>query len=251
MTVYLQENLEPPQISVIEKMLKEMNMFSDLRLISKDEAKAEFDRDLGEILPKMLKDEAFGNPFPASLHLGLKAEILRLRDGRGLASAAEKISTFPGVEDVSYGQDWVQNYSSFVKAITHLGWALAVVLLFAGIFVIRSGLTGSMASRREEIEILELVGATPAMVRKPYVVEGAVLGFLAGLISLGVSAILFKLGCDTLYGQISFFSLSSQIRFLSFPWMTACLVAATVFATFSSYITVRRFNNGWLARGKA
>lgn len=248
MTVYLKEDVDAETRSRLEEKMAELDVFSAVEFIPKERAKSEFDKDLASILPQMMKDEAFGNPFPSSFRLGLKESVLLQNDAQALDRIVAQIASWAGVEDISYGQDWVKNYSAFLATVNRFGGVLVLVMLFGGVLVIGNGLRTSISHRREEIEILELVGATYAMIRRPYIVEGAVLGLLAGAISLGLTAAAFAFGSRALQEQLAFLSLSSQVRFLGVFSMAAVLAGCTLFGVLGSYLTVRSLNGGWSAR---
>ena len=93
--------------------------------------------------------------------------------------------------------------------------------------MIGNGLRSSISNRREEIEILELVGATYTMIRRPYVIDGAFTGFLAGVLAICLSAVVHHLGVEALAGQIHLLALGSDIRFLSPMWIAFIISAAT------------------------
>ena len=250
MTVYLQESAKPEQVSQLKRKIEELKVFSSMEFVSKEKAKSSFEEDLAHMLPSIAKDKSFGNPFPASFELGLKDKILKIRDTSVLDGIAQTITEMVGVEDVTYGQDWVKNYAALLSGVNRFGLILVAIMLFGGVLVIGNGLRSAIAQRRDEIEILELVGATYSMIRRPYVVDGALTGFLAGAFALIFTATIYHLGVDTLASQINFLSIRSQVQFLDVRWMVAILATSTGFGFLGSYIFVREINRGYAAIGK-
>jgi cell division transport system permease protein len=113
---------------------------------------------------------------------------VRLREGRrGPADAkdvAGRLMTYPQVDDVRYGSEWVDKLSRIRAIAAVAGTGLAAI--FAAIAVVIIGATIRMAvlARAKEIEIMRLVGATNGFVRAPYLLDGLLKGTLGGLLAV-------------------------------------------------------------------
>ncbi|MEZ4871772.1 MAG: hypothetical protein R2827_05890 [Bdellovibrionales bacterium] len=79
-----------------------------------------------------------------------------------LKSVASTLETFSGVDSTSFGQDWVENYATVVRSFRASSLFLLFVLFAGGMMIVSNSIKNSLAQRREEIEIMELVGATAA-----------------------------------------------------------------------------------------
>lgn len=247
MTVYLQDGTSEEEIQKITEQLGGYKGFEQIDYVSKTQAKEEFDRDLSSILSNLSEDKDFGNPFPASFRLKISESLLKGQEPTKLASIVASISDYVGVEDVSYGQDWVENYRSFLAGLDRFGIVLVVALLFGGVLVIGNSLRSAIVQRRDEIEILELVGATYSTIRNPYLIEGVFMGFLSGVLSLLISYTLYHFAMQAMSAQVAFFSISSKFSFLSIYWMLLIVVASSTLGLIGSYLSVRSLNHGWLA----
>lgn len=101
----------------------------------------------------------------------------------------EKLKPDPIILDISYGQVWLKKYTQFLLSIKS-----ATVLLYLGlslslILVIGNSIRSTIQAKREEIEILKLVGATKAMINKPFLIEGTLTSFICICIALGLTSL--------------------------------------------------------------
>ncbi len=117
---------------------------------------------------------------PASFEIQPTADHRTPAKIKELALALKK---FPQIEEVQYGEEWVEAFSGFLRVVQKTQWILGGLLLLAIIFIISNTLQLVISSRREEIEVMRLVGARWAFIQVPFYVEG----LLQGLIGTGVA----------------------------------------------------------------
>lgn len=118
---------------------------------------------------------------PASLEIRLKEGH---RDPATVKDVTQRIQTYPFVDDVRYGEDWVKKLYDIRNIAGAAGIALG--LLFAAVAVIIIGTTIRMTvlARSREISIMRLVGATDGFVRMPFLIDGFLKGLIGGLLAL-------------------------------------------------------------------
>lgn len=118
---------------------------------------------------------------PASLEIRLKEGH---RDPATVKDVTQRIQTYPFVDDVRYGEDWVKKLYDIRNIAGAAGIALG--LLFAAVAVIIIGTTIRMTvlARSREISIMRLVGATDRFVRSPFLIDGFLKGLVGGLLAL-------------------------------------------------------------------
>ena len=146
------------------------------RTVSQDEALERAKRELGEF-----RDVFEGAVLPASIDIRLKPGF---RDPASVRSVARRVNTFAFVDDIRYGEEWIQK---LYRLRTIAGIAgLMLGLAFASVSVIIIGATIRMAvlARAKEISIMRLVGATDSYIRRPFLLEGFAKGVLGGLLAL-------------------------------------------------------------------
>jgi cell division transport system permease protein len=146
------------------------------RTVSQAEALARARRELGEF-----RDVFEGAVLPASIDVRLKPGF---RDPATVRSVAARVNTFAFVDDIRYGEEWIQK---LYRLRTIAGIAgLMLGLAFASVSVIIIGATIRMAvlARAKEISIMRLVGATDSYIRRPFLLEGFAKGVMGGLLAL-------------------------------------------------------------------
>jgi cell division transport system permease protein len=90
----------------------------------------------------------------------------------------------PGVTGVDYGEEAVERLSAISTALRYGGWVAFVVVLLATVVIVSATLQLAIYSRREEIEIQKLVGATDRFVKAPFLIEGCLQGLFGALVAL-------------------------------------------------------------------
>ncbi len=135
------------------------------------------------------------NPLPASLEIQLKEGF---RDAQHTSAVADRLRGYGFIDDIRYGREWIEKLDRLRNIAGVVG--LTIGLAFAAVAVVIIGVTIriTVLQRAREITIMRLVGATNGFIRGPFLVEGAIKGFLGGLV-----AILLSYGTYLLFrGQI-------------------------------------------------
>jgi cell division transport system permease protein len=145
-------------------------------MVSSEEALERARRELGEF--RDVFDAAF---LPASIEVRLKPGF---RDPTTVRAVAARIETYPFVDDVRYGEDWVQKLHAIRNIATAAGVVLGIAFAAVAIIIIGATIRMAVLARSREISIMRLVGATDAFVRGPFLLEGFVKGILGGAIAL-------------------------------------------------------------------
>ena len=124
---------------------------------------------------------------------------------------------------------------------------MVAILLVGGLFVVGNSIRASIAARREEIEILELIGATASMIRRPYVAEGAMMGAVASLFAIALNYALHLWQASLMSSSVALGSLAQQFTFMSPLMLLAFVVAGSLLGAIGAWLTVRQINDGWSA----
>ena len=177
--VYLKDNVTDELKTYLENEIKGWDEISQVNFVSKDQALEKFKKENegSEILK-----EIQGNPLPASFELELKSPekveqvALRFMDKDG--------NFIEGVDEVIYGQSYVQKLFSITAIVGTIAFLIIVVLLLAAIVLIFNTIRLAIHARRKEIEVMKLVGATNWFVRLPFLFEGFFEGFIGSVISV-------------------------------------------------------------------
>jgi cell division transport system permease protein len=178
-SVYLRDDITPEQRSAVNRLLAESDLVASRTYVSKTDAVARFQRDFPDLAASIAGLEV--NPLPASIDVRLT--------GKGTATdAVESLATrariAPGVADVRFDRQWLARLAAIVSAITWAGSVLGLALAVAAVLTVATVVRLSLHARRDEVDILQLMGAPVLLLRGPLVVEGLLHGALGGSLAL-------------------------------------------------------------------
>jgi cell division transport system permease protein len=232
-SVYLRDDVTPPQQSAVESILRQSPLVHAVELVSKDEALRRFKRNFGELAATA--DDLPENPLPASIEVRLVSNA----DPAQVDMLASHASTLGGVADVRYDRRWIQRLMSAATLVRAGGFALAVVLMFAAALTVASVVRLALVARREEIHIMQLVGAPLAYIRGPFIVEGLIQGGVGAVIAVAVLWAVFSVArarqMPAMAGAID----PSLIVFLSIPMCVALLAGGMALGCVGGLIAAR------------
>ena len=158
----------------MEPLLKKTRLLEGVevvRYVSPYDAMAFMETKLGR--QKNLLEGIQPAVLPPSFEIQLKKEY---RNSTKIKEVVSHLKKIPQFEEIQYGQEWVETFSVLVHILRLTQWILGGLLLIAIIFITSNTLQLTISSRREEIEIMHWVGASPAFIRVPFYVEGLIQG---------------------------------------------------------------------------
>jgi cell division transport system permease protein len=158
----------------------------DVPYVSEAQALVRAQRELTEF-QEVYKDLEV-NPLPPSIELTLKPEF---RDGKHAAVVADRLRGFDFIDEVKFGQDWVQRLDALRDMAGLIGLAIGFAFALVSIVIIGVTIRITVLQRAREIHIMRLVGATDWFIRGPFLVEGAIKGFLGGAVAVALCATVF------------------------------------------------------------
>lgn len=177
-SAFLKDEVKPQEIEVLKEKIKQTGKVRKINYISKESA-LEIYREQNKDKPLLL-EMVTAKILPASLEVSTT-------DLSALKEIAEILENEALVEDVVFQEDVVGALAFWVGAIRKAGMAVAVFLLFVSVLTVLTIMGMKISQRKEEIEILKLLGASSAYLSLPFYLEGMVYGLLAALISWGLS----------------------------------------------------------------
>lgn len=118
---------------------------------------------------------------PASLEVRLRPGM---RDPETVRVVAKRLNGYPFVDDVRYGEEWVQKFYAVRRAATAAGLVLGIAFAFAAMIIIGSTIRTSVLARAREIGIMRLVGATDGFIRAPFLIDGVLKGLIGGVMAV-------------------------------------------------------------------
>ena len=187
LAVYLRDDAQPQQIATINEQLTKSGLASSVTLVSKDEAKKEFARDFPDLASATATLER--NPFPASFAVRLNPAAQSAPGA--VESLIGTLSAAGGVADVRYDRTWIARLNSTVGVIRGVGLAIILLLAVASALTVANVVRLTAMARRNEIEIMQLVGAPFAYIRGPFIAEGLIQGGLGALVAIVLLLVTF------------------------------------------------------------
>ena len=212
--VYATKTATSEDIDNIQSEIKNISSVKELQYISKEEQKesmSEYDDTFKTILNYL--DE---NPL-------LDSFIVYVNDIKEMSSTAEKIKEVKNVETVRYGEGTVEEIVSAFDIIEKITLGIVAALALVTIFLISNTIKLTIYSRKSEIEIMRLVGASNTAIKLPFLFEGAILGLVGSIIPI----------CVTIYGYVILYNalkghLYSELLILVKPYNFVFMVSAVL-----------------------
>ena len=180
-TFYLEDQLPEAPREGLTAALRADPAVESVAYISREEALRRFRALFREM--RSLPEDLGENPFPAALEVTLRPSRNSAVDAQRIVDAFQKA---PGVEDVEYDLLWIQRLTTAVRLVRGAGAFLGAILVLAAVFTISNVMRLTMYARQDELDIMRLVGAAPAYVKGPFVLEGMIQGGLGGVLALGL-----------------------------------------------------------------
>lgn len=155
-----------------------------VRLVTEAQALERARRELREF-----EDVFEAGLLPASVEVRIKPG---LRDPATVEAVAKRLELYDFVDDVRYGQEWVENLYRLRNIATGAGLALGATFAIVAMIIIGSTIRMAVLAREREIAIMRLVGATDGFIRAPFLIEGLVKGLMGGVLALVLTWIAFE-----------------------------------------------------------
>ena len=234
--VYLKDEPPAARLEELLQRIEAVGGVQRLRFVSKAEALRVLKRSLGsqadvaEQLPR--------NPLPASVEVTPDAAMATPEGTRALVS---RLAALPEVEEVQGGSQWVDGLAQFRRLFQGVGLAVGAVLALAAILTVTTATTLVLHLRRDEMEIMRLVGATKNVIRWPRLLQGMAQGLVASIVALATLELAYAVAVPRLEPLLPVTIGLERVAFLS-PWQALALIGAG---------TMLGAMGGLLARGRA
>ncbi|MEQ6918598.1 permease-like cell division protein FtsX [Halomonas aquatica] len=232
LTAYLDARVGEAEAGRIDEALAAQAGVADTRLITAAEGMAEFQQALG------LKDALARletNPLPASVVVHPADP-----DPEAVRRLADALESIPGVDEVRLDLAWLERLRYLAELGQRVTLALGVLFALGVLLVVGNTIRLAVESRRQEIEVVTLIGATHAFVRRPFLYSGAWFGLGGGLLAWG----LLTLGSDWLSAPVSALAASYGASFhlpqLGAEGSTILLACSTLLGWLGAWIAVNR-----------
>ena len=178
-TIYLRDGFPEQDILVFQDRLSSLIEVHSVTYTTKNQALEEFGAMLGG--DRFLLEGLDRNPLPASLRI---TPAQPYRNLEGVKSILGAVGDDPLVQDIQYGQDWLDRLDRLFDLLDFGAVVLGLTLSLAAVFIISNTIKITVMARKDELEIMRYVGATEGFIRMPFLVEGVIQGMAGAVLSL-------------------------------------------------------------------
>lgn len=231
--IYLNEGFKEEMLPGLEAKLNTITRIEKMAFISKAQAleklKTEISASSGFL--KTLKE----NPLPNALEIKIES----YGSFEQVQALAQEIKSIDVVEDVEYGQGWLGKFLKVFNLFKITGYAMCSLFFFIALFITANTVRLAFYSRKLEVEIMRLVGATETFIKAPFYVEGVLQGFLGGILGLIILLAAFltvSAGITQNLASYVYF----DIQFLSLKTIAIIIFGSTFLGWFGCYLSLKQ-----------
>jgi cell division transport system permease protein len=188
LSVFLQDDCSAKQREAVQKLLKASAAVERVHFVDREEAASRFRQRFGRQADVL--DELDENPLPESFEVTFTPAG---QHPKTIGALSQKVVNSPGVEEVLYGQAWLDRFFRFVQTIRLLGLVVGALIFLAALLIVANTIRLSVYARQDDIHILKLVGATDGFIKAPFYIEGVLLGLLGASLGIALTWIAFAL----------------------------------------------------------
>jgi cell division transport system permease protein len=240
LNAYLDKNLEPGALQDLLKRVETLPEVERVRHISQEQAWRDFQTALGAqsgLLEGLPRDV-----LPASLEISLKPAQ---RDSPVVEKLAGRLKQEKAITAVEYPQEWVERLGLIVLAVEWAKWIFGGALFLATFFIVGNTVKLAMLARRDEVEIMQLVGASEELIQAPFVIEGMIQGVVGGMIAVTVLWLAYISLGNEMPSLGGFLAPLGQLQFLDLNRVLLLLGVGWLLGTAGSVSSLRRFLKTW------
>lgn len=232
---YLKPDIPKTMVLDVKQKIQGIYGIEDARFVSKEEALKQLKDQMKRQSSILMNIEE--NPLPDAFEVRMIASSQHLEDVEILAKQLESI---PWVDEVEYGQKWLGRFTNILNLFRLTGYAMGGIFFMAAVFIVANTIRLALYSRREEVEIMRLVGATDSFIKAPFYLEGLIQGALGGIIGLAALFVAFKLISSNI--EQGFSSNFFTIRFLSPEIFSSMLLGSIFVGWLGCYLSLKQFS---------
>ncbi|NJD39129.1 MAG: ABC transporter permease [Geobacter sp.] len=237
-TIYYDKELTPQEQSDLKSRIQTIPGTSKVYWVGRDEAMRRFKGRLkGQ---ETLLDGIRPEVLPASFEISLKKTS---RSTEAIDQYVASLKKLPNIGEVQYGEEWVRRFYTFLTFMRIVGGLVGGFLVLAVVFIVSNTIRLTVYARRDELEIMSLVGATRLFIKMPFLLEGLMQGLVGGLLALGLLLSVHLLFLHNAGNFLTFNPATAGLSFLPVEYIAALLAAGALLGFLGSLTALRRFIN--------
>lgn len=231
---YLRPDVPPADLPGIASAIRGSYGVDDAVFISKDRALATLRAQMKH--QASLLDDLETNPLPDAFEVRMIPSAQTLEKIERLAGRLQALN---GVEEVEYGQRWLGRFTDIFDLISFAGYGLGCLFFMAAVFFVANTLRLVLYNRREEVDIMRLVGAEDRFIKMPFYIQGIVHGLLGGLLGIGALLIIHLAVASNV--DRGLLPAAFEIRFLPAEVLAGILLSAMFIGWLGCYVSLKQY----------
>ena len=228
---FIDENLTEEEARAIESLIEAGPNVADAQFMSRAEAMENFQEDYDPELFDSLDESVFRHRY-----------IIQLTDISLMSQTEADLENVDGVAKVNAHLDYAQGFITARNIVSIVSLALIIILIVVSFFIMTNTIKLATFTRREEIAIMRMVGASNGFIRCPFIVEGLVLGILGGLLAFIIEWGLYSLLLNRVMGGVTS-TLITLVPFSAVMWplLIAFLGVGILVGVFGGSSAIRNY----------
>ncbi|MBU8848849.1 MAG: permease-like cell division protein FtsX [Desulfobacterales bacterium] len=231
--IYLKSEFRMDMLPKLKVKINTLGDIDEIVYISKTQALDKLKKNMSSqsAFLKTLKE----NPLPDALEIRMKS----YNSFEEVQKFAQSIKAIEIVEDVEYGQGWLGRFLKIFNLFKITGYAMCTLFFLIALFITANTVRLAFYSRKREIEIMRLVGATETFIKAPFYVEGLLQGFLGGILGMVILLITYlavSSGITQSFASYMYF----DIRFLSVQTIALIITGSIFLGWFGCYLSLKQ-----------
>ncbi len=233
---YLKDSPSPGGVKPLVDQIRSYPEVESVRFVSKAEAWEEFKKSLGA--QSGVIEGLSAEVLPSSLEITLKGPY---RNRAAVDNVAGRLRRVGAIGEVEYPHEWIEKFSLLVLGVQWAQWLLGGFLFIATLLIVGSTVKLAILARQDEIEIMQLVGAPPGLIKAPFVLEGMVQGIAGAALALFFLWLLFLFFSARLPSSFWVFIPRDELHFLAYREISLLLLIGLAMGAGGSLSALRRF----------
>lgn len=231
---YLKPELTELQVTELTHRIQSITGVENVRFVSKKEAFIQLKEQMKR--QASLFDHLTENPLPDAFEIQMDA-VNQTWDK--VEFIAAKIEAIDEVQEVEYGQRWLSRYTHIFNLFKLTGYTMCGIFFMAAVFIVANTIRLVIYSRRDEIEIMRLVGAEESFIKVPFYFQG----LLQGAVGAGIGLTMLFAAYLAVASNIEhgLFSGQFHIRFLSPPVLGTIILISMLVGWLGSYLSLKQY----------
>jgi cell division transport system permease protein len=237
-TAYFDQELAPQELSTLRARIQSLPGTERIDYITKEEAVKRFRARLkGQ---ESLLEGVTPDVLPASIEISLHRQS---RDNLAVEAYVTLLKKIPAIKEVQYGEEWVKRFTTFMNFMRLVGALLGGFLVLAVVFIVSNTIKLTIYSRKDELELLGLVGATKMFIKAPFLLEGIIQGAAGALLTLVILMASYFGFLHNAGNFLSFKPSDAGLSFLPAEYIAGIFFGGMLLGFLGSLTSLKRFIN--------